>query len=107
VNKHDHLVKLRAQLEKAGKPKAQLELQFAELESPVFNPAGRYLLNMFSELSSTRQNGMNGPGPITYLEMKAYSDLADCDIEPWEVEVIKLLDSAFMEELQKIISKEN
>ena len=83
-----------------------MDLQFAELEAPEVNPAGRYLLNMFSELSSTRQGGMGGPNPITYLEMKAYSDLKDCDIEPWEVEVIKLLDSAFMDEVQKILNKE-
>jgi len=61
---------------------------------------------MFSELSSTRQSGFNGPGPITYLEIKAYSDLIDYEFEPWEVEVLKLMDRAFMDELQKIMNKE-
>jgi hypothetical protein len=89
-----------------GKAKEELDKQFAELESPKVSPGAKYLINMFRELSSTRQSGMNGMFPITYLEMRAYSELTDYELEPWEVEVIKNMDSAFMEEIHKIINKD-
>lgn len=33
------------------------------------------------------------PNPITFTEMKCYFDLMEIQPEPWEVHIIKMLDS--------------
>lgn len=106
TTKRQHLTSFRRQLEKSGKSKEALDKQFAELEVPSVSTTGKYLLNIFSELSTARQNGMNGPMPITYTEIKAYNELTDAALEPWEVDAIRLMDRVFIQETSMIINKE-
>ena len=49
----------------------------------------------FLELNNTRSSGF-GMSPITYLEIQAYFDLIRMQVEPWEVEMIKLFDAVAM-----------
>ena len=102
----DHLLKFRQQLEKTGKSKEELDEQFAELIEPEVPLAGRSVLMMFMELSSARQSGFNGLLPISYLELQAYADVTDIRFEPWEVDLIKVMDRAFLEAVAELVNKE-
>lgn len=58
--------------------------------------ATAYLWSWFHELSSQRQSGMNGPLPLTYQEIEAWSKLSRIRLAPWEVSVLRRLDAAWM-----------
>ena len=105
-SKKDHLLKFRQQLEKTGASEEVLDKQFAELIEPEVPIAGRNVLTMFMELSSARQSGFNGLMPISYLELKAYADVTDTQFEPWEVDLIKVMDRALLEAVAEIADKE-
>lgn len=104
--KRQHLLSFRQQLEKAGKSKADLDSQFADLEPPPISAGVGYLLNMFSNLSCARQYGMSGPMPISYQEILAYNELLDVGLEPWEVEAIRLMDQVFVQEAYSVMNKD-
>ena len=55
-----------------------------------------YIWEYFLELSSTRPQGYKGPLPITYQEIKAWKELTNHILSPWEVEVIKRLDQIYV-----------
>ena len=55
--------------------------------------------NTFWALHSTRTSTQLGYGPITFSEMKAYSDLMRVTFEPYEVEMLNRMDSAFLAKL--------
>lgn len=59
--------------------------------------AGAWLA--FRHLSSARRSGMGGPEPIGWPEIQAYVALAEVELEPWEVDAVRALDLAFMEEM--------
>jgi len=100
------MLKVRAQMEAAGKSAEDLDKQFAELQEPEVNQAGKYVLMMFFELNNARQQGMNGPLPISYTELKAYSDLNDAELEPWEVNAIRLCDRVYIDKVMSAHNKE-
>ena len=39
---------------------------------------------------------MNGPLPIDYVQIKAWKELTETSISPWEIEAITKLDTAYM-----------
>lgn len=39
---------------------------------------------------------MNGPLPISYSEIKAWSELTDTPVSPFDVEVLKKIDALFL-----------
>ena len=47
----------------------------------------------FLDLNATRPQGMGGVSSIQYLEMTAYFNLNSIEVEPQEVQIIKMLDS--------------
>ena len=47
----------------------------------------------FLDLNATRLQGMGGVSSIQYLEMTAYFNLNSIEVEPQEVQIIKMLDS--------------
>ena len=47
----------------------------------------------FLDLNATRPQGMGGISSIQYLEMTAYFNLNSIEVEPQEVQIIKMLDS--------------
>lgn len=99
-------MKFRETLKKQGKSDEELDRQFRELEEPNIPLMAEYILQVFFELNGARQTGMNGPLPISYVEIKAYVDLKEEILEPWEVDFIKHLDRVFLEEYYKMQSKE-
>ena len=50
----------------------------------------------FITLSNTRSAGFSGPNPITYEQIKAWKELTETPISPWEVTVIKRVDTVYM-----------
>ena len=47
----------------------------------------------FLDLNATRPSSMGGISSIQYLEMTAYFNLNAIEVEPQEVQIIKMLDS--------------
>lgn len=39
---------------------------------------------------------MNGPSPITYEQIKAWREVTETPILPWEIEAIKRLDLEYL-----------
>ncbi len=79
---------------------------FKELEPIKAERGTEWLVGVFNELSSARGYGLNGPLAISHQEIKAYCDLMDLDLSPWEVSVIRGMDNAYIEETYKHIAKE-
>lgn len=66
---------------------------------------GDEILGVFTELSRSRGNSQNGPLPITFLEIKAYCDLYDLELEPVELNILQALDEAWMGEVQVVLQR--
>jgi hypothetical protein len=78
------------------------------LEIPPLEPSSNYLLEMFFELGSTRVFTDNGGiQPITYTEIASYCQLTGNEFEPWEVDVIKTLDRAYIKAVYEQRDEEN
>lgn len=50
----------------------------------------------FYALTQTRGQGINGLLPITYTEIKAWMELTETVLTPWEISTLKRLDSVFI-----------
>ena len=76
-------VELRRNLEKGGRPRL---------------PAGGDLLwRWFLDLNASRGWGETGPAAITHAEIAAYAGLMRWPIEPRHVEILRAMDSTFMD----------
>ena len=51
-----------------------------------------HLWDWFWELDSVRGSNGFGPNPLTYSEIRAWSQLTETEITPWEVSVLKKMD---------------
>ena len=56
-----------------------------------------YLWQWFLQLHNHRQRTESGPCPISHSELRAWAMLRAVDVKPREVELIMLLDRAFLE----------
>jgi hypothetical protein len=66
------------------------------LIGPEFPLPLQHVWFAFLDLSSTRGQGFSGPLPLTYNEIKAYSEMTGTVFEPWEVSALKGLDRVYM-----------
>jgi hypothetical protein len=66
------------------------------LQGPEFPYVLEGLWSIFLELSNTRSQGYSAPLPISYQEVKAWCDLTGINLSPWEVQVIKRLDTVYI-----------
>lgn len=66
------------------------------LEPPDFPDDLEHIWSMFLELNECRTNGFSGPNPISYQDIKAWMDLTDTPVTPFEVEGIKRLDKVYV-----------
>ena len=55
-----------------------------------------HVWSAFITLSNTRSAGFSGPNPITYEQIKAWKELTETPISPWEVIAIKRVDTVYM-----------
>ena len=77
-----------------------------ELENLVEMPDSLlHCWHWFLDLNSTRNTGF-GVSPITFIEIEAYFKLYQMEVEPWEVEIIKVFDRIAMEVLAEQQAKD-
>lgn len=72
------------------------------MDAPYINPCVLYLVNWFWELDSGRTYGFALPGqkagfamvnPLAYSDIKAWADMSQIRIQPWELRAIKSMDA--------------
>ena len=66
------------------------------LDGPDFPALVSHIWSAFIILSNSRTAGFSGPNPITYEQIKAWKELTETIIAPWEIEAIKRLDRVYM-----------
>lgn len=67
--------------------------------------AGIYLIEWFNQLSQTRQSNMS-VSPISYTEIKHWSELMGITLLAWELEAIRAIDTAFIKSINDAIQRE-
>ena len=72
----------------------------AALNGPAIPEAGAYLWVWFLELHCSRGGGF-GPSALTYSEILAWAALTGSDPVPWEIQIIKALDGAWLTSREK------
>lgn len=60
-----------------------------------------YLWEWFLELNAARQNNGMAISPISYSEIKAWIEVMQITISPFEISVIKALDNLFVTHVSK------
>ena len=97
ATERDHLEQVAKQL---GKEVEEIEQSNADA---IFPDAASHIWTTFISLHDGRTYGMGGPNPISYDIIKAWCELMQITLSPWEVETIKSLDNLWI----KIIGEEN
>lgn len=88
------------------KTKQQLDVMFAELKPVEVDRGVHHLLHTFAQLSNRRTHSMSGPNPLMFSEIKAMKELLDLPLFPWEVDLILAIDSAYLDEVYKLIAQD-
>lgn len=57
--------------------------------------AGEHVWVWFWRLASQRSSGMGGPEPISWRDIRAWSDLTRTDIRPEEVDMLVAMDATY------------
>lgn len=100
--RRDNLESARKQLVKFGRPTDHLD---AQLKAPPLSPGTDYLLGHFNRVNRSRAQGMNGPLPTSFTELKAFCELMDISLDPWEVETLQAMDAAYLEATYEVIGE--
>ena len=66
------------------------------LQPPTFPEDLLYLWEWFIDLGNARPQGYAGPAPISFSEIKAWSELMGIKLSGWEVEALKDLDIIYI-----------
>jgi hypothetical protein len=66
------------------------------LEADTLPAAGSALWDVFVELQSERESGMNGAGRIPLTSIEAWCRLNNVQLTPWEVSTLKAMDGAVL-----------
>lgn len=67
------------------------------LEPPTpFPMLLEHVWSVFIVLSNSRTTGFSGPNPITYEQIKAWKELTETPIDPWEIQAVIRLDRVYM-----------
>lgn len=66
-------------------------------DGPEVPWAGRRIWAIFIALNATRGSGGFGPLPISNLEIEAYARLNRETLRPWEREILRAMDVAYMQ----------
>lgn len=66
------------------------------LDGPALPDVAVYLWEAFLDLHRGRGYGANGPNPLSWEGIAAWSDLFCIRLSPWEVDTIKTLDSLWI-----------
>lgn len=105
ATKEQHLRKAAENFRKQGKSDEEVNELLPDLIEPEVHPYAEYLKWTFVEVNSARGQGLSGPLPISYQELKAYCDLMDEELSPLEVQTIRLMDTTYINEVNKRMPK--
>lgn len=72
-----------------------------EAELPETSSYELYIWGKYLSLHHGRAYGINGPCPISYQDILAWTSIMRESLEPWEVEVIMMIDRKFLEFVQE------
>ena len=68
------------------------------LEPPTpFPMLLEHVWSAFCSLSNRRTAGFSGPNPITFEQIKAWKELTETPMDPWQIQVVIRLDRVYME----------
>lgn len=77
-----------------------------ELEGPEEPPAGlEYLWGWYTDLDRGRQPGLSGPGPLAWQEIESWARLRGLRPRNWELDVLRLLDHAYLTAAQRGVAQ--
>ena len=82
---------------------AALRKNLAGLTRSPVPEAGRLLWGIFADLCAARTYHAGGPNPISHAEIEAYARLQRWSLEPHHVEIIRDLDTAWLDHAHKSI----
>jgi hypothetical protein len=71
----------------------------ADIEGPEFPLEAAHVWQLFLELHGTRTSNGFGLNPISYTEIDAYNRLYGYDVSPEELYLLKVADSAALEQI--------
>jgi len=71
------------------------------LQGPEFPELLEYVWTAFLLLNSTRGQGFSGPIPISYQEIDSWQRMTHNVLLPWEVEVVKKIDTVYLRVVNK------
>lgn len=66
-------------------------------DDPRVPPAGLRVWGLFLALHAGRGGGFSGPMPIALSEIEAYARLSQEPMRPFEVEIVRAMDAAYLE----------
>ncbi|EEZ32905.1 Hypothetical protein BROD_1804 [Brucella sp. NF 2653] len=84
---------------------AALKQALATSQSVIVPPGGSLLWGWFMDLNAARTWHMNGPNPISYAEIVAYSDIS---LSAHHVAILRAMDAAYVEDFysKRVTDKE-
>lgn len=68
----------------------------AELAGPPFPQGCAYVWTWFCEISTARPWSPHGPQALSFAELAAWAQLTGRRLEPWEVELLRAVDAAWL-----------
>lgn len=68
----------------------------ADLRTPPAPASLQPLLDTFNEIASARRSGFCAPEPLAWGEIEAWCRLSATALAPWQVQVLRLLDQAWL-----------
>jgi hypothetical protein len=80
-----------------GLPEPENDIQFTELPLS-YEALGEYLLSTYWQLSEGRTSNGFGPNPLTWVDLKAWSELANLHLRPADVYLLRAMDTALLKE---------
>lgn len=66
------------------------------IAAPDLPPGTVHIWNAFAQIHAARGGSEIGPNPISYLELDAYCRVTKTALGPWEIDVIRALDDAYL-----------
>lgn len=75
--------------------------QSDKIEEPIIPDDGDYLWDAFWSLSRRRQQGFNGPQPLSFSEVGYWLALKREQLSPPEVDILIAMDDAFLSSIEQ------
>lgn len=97
---------MESRLERAirkNRPDIVAELE-TELDTPPFPVAVSYIWDAWQRLRSRKGPGFSGHLPIEWSDIDAFMRATKKRLAPWEVEMIEMIDDAFLDQVAKAAS---